>query len=497
MEEKKQTGTSYGNIFKTTFLFGFVQVFKAVIAIVKNKLVALLIGPEGMGLLGIFNSTVHMIQTGASLGINQSAVRDVAEAKGSGDQAKVSRIIKVTNRIVIFTGLLGCMVTLILSHYLSIWTLGDTTHTISYCILALVVALNIINEGKQALLKGTRHLRALAYASMIGAFVGLITAIPLYYFFGEEGIVPELIIASSLALLVSQYYVKKIKVEEVNLSFKESFCEAKPMVQMGIALMFVTLLQTVTAFAINAYIRYSGGLSDVGMFSAGSYILTGYFGLITTALMTDYYPRIAAVNQDNEKLQDELNKQSMVSVVLCSPLIVFFIALMPFFIRLLYSEQFLPAVDYLRFGIFWTVITICSNQVDLILVAKYNTKVYIFLALIMRIMQLLLCIVLYKILGLLGLGMSYGFLGVLHITVMTIAVYKLYGIHFTKDFAKVGITVLLLTIVTSLIGFIIDGVLLYVITFSLVILSVLYSIYILKTRINIELIQKIKDKIKR
>ena len=107
MAEEQKTGTSYGNIFKTTFLFGFVQVFKAVIAIVKNKLVAILIGPEGMGLWGIFNSTIQMIQTGAGLGINQSAVRDVAEAKGSGDHERVSRIVKVTNRVVLFTGLLG------------------------------------------------------------------------------------------------------------------------------------------------------------------------------------------------------------------------------------------------------------------------------------------------------------------------------------------------------------------------------------------------------
>lgn len=182
MEEERK-GTSYGNIFRTTFLFGFVQVFKAVIAVVNNKLVAILIGPEGIGLLGIFNSTIQMIQTGAGLGINQSAVRDVAEAKGSGNQETVSRIIKVTNRVVVFTGLFGCIITLIFSHWLSIWTLGDTTYTVSYCILAFVVSLNIVNDGKQALLKGTRSLRALAYASMIGAFVGLVTAVPLYYLF--------------------------------------------------------------------------------------------------------------------------------------------------------------------------------------------------------------------------------------------------------------------------------------------------------------------------
>lgn len=498
MEEQKQTGTSYGSIFKTTFLFGFVQVFKAVIGIVKNKLVAIFIGPEGMGLLGIFSSTIQMVQTGAGLGINQSAVRDVAEAKGSGNHKRVSKIIKVTNRVVIFTGLLGCLVTLLLSHYLSIWTLGDSTYTISYCFLALVVALNIVNEGKQALLKGIRHLRALAYASMIGSVAGLLIAVPLYYFFGKEGIVPELLIASILALLVSQYYVNRISVEKVTLSIKDTANGAKPMVKMGVALMFVTLLGTITSFAINAFIRSRGGLSDVGFFSAGSYILNGYFGVIITALMTDYYPRIAAVNQDNEKLQDELNKQTMVSMVLCCPLIVLFIALMPLFVKILYTNDFLPTLDYLRFGIFWTIISICSNQVDMILIAKANTRVFMTISVIVRVIQLLLCIILYNYMGLLGLGLSYALLGVLHMTIMVTVVNKLYGIHFTRDFIKIGFAVICFTTVASFVSVIpISAILKYVFASIIIVCAGLYSFQIASARFEINLINYLKNKIRK
>lgn len=497
MVEEQKTGASYGIIFKTTFLFGFVQVFKAVIAIVKNKLVAILIGPDGMGLLGIFNSTIQMIQTGAGLGINQSAVRDVAEAKGADDHERVSRIIKVTNRIVLFTGLLGCLVTLILSHYLSIWTLGGTAYTLSYCVLAVVIALNIINEGKQALLKGARHLRALAYASMIGTVVGLVTAIPLYYFFGKDGIVPELLIASILALVVSLYFVDRIPVEPVTLTLKGTFKEAQPMIRMGVALMFVTLLGTITSFAVNAFIRSQEGLADVGFFSAGSNILNAYFGMIITALMTDYYPRIAAVNQDNGKVQDELNKQSMVSVVLCCPLIVLFIALMPLFVNILYSREFMPTLEYLRFGIFWSVITICSNQVDMILVAKNNSRVFMTISVIVRSVQLVLCIVLYKYFGLMGLGISYGLLGVLHMAIMTTVVQRLYGIHFTREFIKIGGTVLLFTIIATIIGSVLGGNVRYIAAITLVVIATYYSYVVSKNRLNIDPIQIVKNKIKR
>ena len=37
---------SYKNIFKTTFLFGFVQVFNILIKVITNKIVAVLLGAE-------------------------------------------------------------------------------------------------------------------------------------------------------------------------------------------------------------------------------------------------------------------------------------------------------------------------------------------------------------------------------------------------------------------------------------------------------------------
>ena len=213
--------------------------------------------------------------------------------------------------------------------------------------------------------------------------------------------------------------------------------------------------------------------------------------------MTDYYPRIAAVNQDNGKIQDELNKQSMVSVVLCCPLIVLFIALMPLFVNILYSQEFMPTLDYLRFGIFWTVITICSNQVDMILIAKNNSKVFMTISVIVRAVQLVLCIVLYKYWGLVGLGISYGLLGVLHMAIMTTVVSRLYGIHFTKEFIKTGGIVLMFTIVATVIGSVLGGATRYIAAIALVVVATYYSYIVSRNKLDIDFIQIIKNKIKR
>jgi len=489
--------TSYGNIFKTTFLFGFVQVFKAIMSIVKNKIAAILIGAEGMGIIGIFTSTIQMIQTGAGLGVNQSAVRDISEAKGANDYNRFSRIISVTNKVILYTGLLGCIITLCLSYWLSEWTFGDAYHIVGYCILSLAVAFNIMNESKQAILKGMRQLKDLANASMLGSLAALATSAPLFYFFGKEGIVPEILVSSIVAMLVSEYYIKRIDYTKQKLSIKETLIEAKPMVKMGIALMLMTFLQTVASFIINAYIRSVGGLEDVGYYAAGSAILNSYFGIIITALMTDYYPRIAAVNQDNEKLQDELNKQSLVSIVLCCPMFTLFMTMLPFFIRILYSESFLPAVDFVKWSIYYTLITVCSNQVDMILVAKFNSKIFLPLSVFFRILLVVSCIGLYSSFGLTGLGIAYLIYGVTHLVVMSVTVYKLYNIRFKGIFVKVGLCVLSIAVISTTVQQIMTGWMYYLASAALFIVSCVFSYYISVKYLRLDFLGFIKNRLHR
>lgn len=46
--------SSYRSIFKSTFLFGFVQVFNIVMKAAINKAVAILLGTDGMGVISLY-----------------------------------------------------------------------------------------------------------------------------------------------------------------------------------------------------------------------------------------------------------------------------------------------------------------------------------------------------------------------------------------------------------------------------------------------------------
>lgn len=488
VEEGHYTG--YKGIFKSTFLFGFVQVFKVIIGVVKNKAIAILVGPEGMGIMGIYNSTIALIQTGAGLGVSQSAVRDISEARGLNDSARLSKTISTTNRVIYFTALFGCVVTIVLSPWLSEWTMGDKSYTLAYILISFVVGFYIISEGQLAILKGMRQLKSLAKASMIGAFVGLITVIPLFYYLGKRGIVPSLIITSFSALLFSFYYVKRIRYNKRKLSIKELIVEASPMVRMGVALMFITFLSSIVALIISAYIRSKGGFTEVGFYKAGTVILARYFGVIITALSTDYYPRIAAINKDNNLLQDELNKQSSVSLVLCCPLIVIFLFLLPHLIPLLYSSEFMPTVSFLKFAIWGTLITMVSNQVDMILVAKFKIKLFTIIAIGIRAFQLITTIILYNYFGLIGIGITLSLMGILHLLIMTATVYKLYHIRYNYSFIKIAFWVSCFSLIAVLINELLNlETLKWTIGIILSVFSTFYAITVAKNSFDIDLIK--------
>ena len=70
---------SYRHILKYTGVFGSVQGLNVLVSLVRNKFVALLLGPSGMGLVSLLNTAMSFISQASNLGIAVSAVRHMAE----------------------------------------------------------------------------------------------------------------------------------------------------------------------------------------------------------------------------------------------------------------------------------------------------------------------------------------------------------------------------------------------------------------------------------
>ena len=256
-------------------------------------------------------------------------------------------------------------------------------------------------------LQGMRKLKSLAKSTAIGSTVGLVVSIPLYYWLGVKGIVPTLILNSLTMLLLSWFFSKNVELERVRVTNYETIQYGKSMMKMGLAMSVSAILATLTSYLLRGFIRYEGDTEQVGLFTAGFIIVNSYVGMVFNAMATDYYPRLSAVNQNNEQCRKIINQQGEIAILIIAPILVSCLILMPFIVKVIYSENFLPATDYILWSVLGMMFKTFSWVIAFCFLAKAESKLYIINETITNIYSLIFSIVGYHFYGLAGTGVAF------------------------------------------------------------------------------------------
>lgn len=450
--------SSYRSIFKATSLFGGVQVYQILIQIIKSKFVAVLLGPAGVGIMGLYQSGLQLIQQLSSMGLSQSAVRDVSEANGSNDTQRIAKTVTVVRKLVWITGLLGLVLVACFSPLLSKASFGNYDYTIPFIILSVTLLLDQLSAGQKVVLQGMRRLKDLAKCSAFGVTFGLFTSVPLYFWLGIEGIVPTLILNSVCTLLLSWFYSRKIKVEKVKVAPKQTFEQGKLMLVMGVSMSLSGILSTVVAYAIRGFIQANGGVEQVGLYQAGFIIMTTYVGMVMNAIATDYYPRLAAINKDNQKCREAVSQQGEIGVMILAPMLTICLVFMPFVLKILYSDRFLAANEYISWACLGMMLRLAAWVISFLFVAKAESKLFILNELAGNLYYLLFSLIGYKWFGLTGLGVAFALDYIVYFIQCYLIAKRRYNFRFSHSFIKcyglqLMLVILCLIIVLTLEGF--------------------------------------------
>ena len=170
----------YRGVFKATAILGSVQLFNILIAVVRNKCISILLGPVGMGIMGLLTSATGTIAGFTNLGITYSAIKNIASAYEKGDYTTLGKVLYVLQRCIWITGLLGAIICLLLCRQLSQWTFGNTDFTISFAFLSISLLLTQLTNGNLLILKGCRNINYYAKANVLGNFLSLFITCLLY-----------------------------------------------------------------------------------------------------------------------------------------------------------------------------------------------------------------------------------------------------------------------------------------------------------------------------
>ena len=481
-----ETQNSYRQVLKSTSLFGGVQVVNIVISIVRSKFVALLLGPLGMGIAGLLNSTINVVSGVTKLGLDTSAVKEIA-LFNSKDDEKLIIIISALKRIIWFTGIFSLVFTISFSSFLSQLTFGNTDYTWSFVWISFALLVRQLTYGELAILQGMRKLKYLAKANIYASSLGLFVVIPLYYFYHIDGIVPAIIITTILSYVFSKYFSDKLKIKPLKLSNKQAFQEAGPMLKLGFMLSIRSSITLLSAYAIQIFISNVGGVDEVGFYLAGFVIINSYVGVIFNAMQTDYFPRLSAMADEPEQLRNTVLHQAVIALLIITPIIIIFFTIAPIAIQLLYTKEFLLITVFVSWGLFGTLFKAVSWSMGYVILAKGDSKLFIKTAILFNSMFVTLMILGYYFYGLLGVGIAFFCYNILHlISVKLITFYK-YDLYFNKNFNWLFLICLMMCSITFALSYLTMPLLKYSLMLLMVVISLTFTLYELNKKIGIKI----------
>lgn len=466
---------SYKIAAKSTFLFGSVQAFRVLSTIAKGKILAIYLGPFGLGIVSIFMNTLALLQTISNFGLNFSGVREIAFEKNKKN-SKMGKLIYSLLIYFLFFSISLAILIFIFSTNISKYSFGSSQYSLHYKCLAIVIFFNSINWWYQTIFQGIRELNVIAKSSVISSVISVIFTFPVYHFYGIDGIVPSIILTSTLTLIVSFIYSKKINFKLVATKLNELINKGKHIISLGFTKMITSLMGNLSTLITILMIQNLGSLKEVGLYEAGMKISYQYVALIFAAITVDYFPRISAVCNDIKKVNDVSNQQTEIILLIVVPILMSLMIYTPLIIQIMFSSEFLEITDFIRFCSIGVFFLAAKQTLDLIPFAKGDKSLFFYYTLYGSLSVVSFTYLGYKFKGLYGVGVFFILHCFLALLVITRILIKKYKYVFSKNCIKyLGIGFFQI-IITSLLVFNFNSIVINFAGLFLLIISFLFSI---------------------
>ncbi len=376
-EASKSGGASYGQIVTSASLLGGAQVVVYLVSLLRNKVLAVLLGVSGIGSVALYHSILTFIQSSTNFGVATSGVREMAVSGREELETAQFRTAIIINRISWVTGLLGLVLTLVTAAALSRFIFHSEEQMRSIALLGPVVLFTSLAAGRSAVLQGLRRIPELARLQISVAVSGVPIFLILCWWLGLDGVVPAMLALSIVSWLLASVASRGLFVCQTKVTWSETWVGSQQLIRLGVAFMWNLLLSGILAFATRALIVRELDLDANGIFQA-AWTLSGMFvGFVLVAMGMDFLPRLTEAANDNRKIVRLVNEQTEIGILLAVPGLLATAAFAPVLIPLLYTSQFVESTTLVPWLIAGCLGQVISWPLGFIQIAKGRSQAYI------------------------------------------------------------------------------------------------------------------------
>ena len=394
---------------------------------------AVLLGPAGVGLAGLYGSISDLTQNIAGMGINSSGVRQIAAAVASNDIKRIAQTAAVLRWTSIVLGVLGALLLILFSRQVSSVTFGGNQNAGAICLLSLAVLFRLISGGQGALIQGLRRISDLAEMNVLGAVLGTVVSIPIVYIFRVRGVVPSLVLVAGMTIATSWWYSRKVSIPAPSITPSQVGREAASLLKLGFAFMSSGLMTMGAAYLIRIIILRKLGFEATGLYQSAWALGGLYVGFILQAMAADFYPRLTANANDNAACNRIVNEQARVGLLLAGPGVTATLTFAPIVVALFYSAKFHAAIDVLRWICLGTALQVITWPLGYIILAKGKQGFFFWSELAWGVVYIGISWLCVGSFGLSGAGIAFFLAYVFHVLLVYPIARHLSGFAWSKE----------------------------------------------------------------
>ncbi len=368
---------SYRRILKTSSIIGGASTINIFLGILRTKVLAVLVGSAGLGLVSLYMSLMNTATVIASMGMGTVGARQVAEANALEDSQALGTTRRAMFLASIVLAIIGGAMVWALRGVLAEQVLDNKRYTEVVGWLALGVSFSVAAASQSAVIQGMRKIGDLARISIFSSAINTVIGVILLWQWGISGLWAYVLIGPLSSMFFGYIYVSRLpKIEPHSIAHREIAEQWKQMIRLGLPFVGAGLAQTLVALWIRMTVNDTLGVSAVGHFQAAWAISMQYIGFVLAAMGADYYPRLAGIINNHEEANRVVNEQTEIALLLGAPVFIVMMGLAPWVIDALYSAAFLPAVEVLRWQILGDILKVASWPLGFIILAAGAGKTF-------------------------------------------------------------------------------------------------------------------------
>ena len=417
MSESSQR--SYSRMLKATSTLAGAKVFTILISIIRTKIVALLLGPAGIGLVNLVGASTDFARVTFAFGLEGATARKVAAASSSNDPALLDHSYRVSARTSLFAGLLAGITLALVSPLLGAKILGDVGKFWWFCFGAISLLFTPLLGVQLAFMQGLRQSRALALCQIIASISGAVINLLLVWLLGVIGGVISVLPLAIISLMVHYAFLKSLRPSQLYEQIPVCLNDSRNLLKLGsgFAINGIWLAASgwLNLFFIGRFYGVAEGAQQIGLYGAAATMSNLYIGILISAMATEFYPGLVEASKDRVALNGLLNQQTMLAMTIGVPATMAMVVFAPWILGLLYSQDFLPGTEIMRWMLAGMAIRFASCPLGYTLLAVGSTRMIVVSELAMGAATIVSSYFLLQVFGLVGLGISLATINLLYL----------------------------------------------------------------------------------